>query len=256
MKKNKKIVCIIPARLASTRFPRKMLTTLQGRPLLSWVWDAAQATGIFDEVVFAVDTEEIAAVVKSFGGKFLMTSIDCQAGTDRLVELAVHGKIEADIWVNWQADEPFIVKPMIESLLQSIDNEVEESWTLKKLIQNPREIFAPNISKVVCNKDGFAMYFSRAPIPFFRDESNPEVLVTKKAYYKHVGLYAYRTSALNKIALMRSSILEDAEKLEMLRFLDHNLKIRVHETEYEVMGIDTPEDLAKAEGWAAKIVAR
>lgn len=252
MEKSKKIVCIIPARLASTRFPRKMLATLQGRPLLSWVWDAAQATGLFDDIIFAVDTEEIAAVVKSFGGKFMMTSIDCEVGTDRLVELAIKGKVEADIWVNWQADEPFIAKPMIETLLQSVNNDAEEMWTLKKLIQSSAEIFAPNIAKVVCDKNGLALYFSRAPIPFFRDESNPEVLVAKKVYYKHVGLYAFRTSALNKIALMGPSIAGDAEKLEMIKFLENNLKIRVHETEYEVLGIDTPQDLARAESWAAR----
>lgn len=253
MKKNKKIVCIIPARLASTRFPSKMLKTIQGRPLLEWVWDAARATNMFDDVIFAIDTQEIADVIKSFGGNYLMTSIECISGTERLVELLMHGKIDADIFVNWQGDEPFISRPMIESLLQTIDNPNEEMWTLKKLIQNPDEIFAPNIAKVVCDTQGFAMYFSRASIPFFRDETDPKILVEKKVHYKHVGLYAFRPSALQKIAQMRPSMFDDSEKLEMLRFLENNLKIRMHDTNYEVFGVDTPDDLIKAEVRAASM---
>jgi 3-deoxy-manno-octulosonate cytidylyltransferase (CMP-KDO synthetase) len=247
MKHPKKIVCIIPARLESTRFPRKMLATLGGRPLLSWVWDAARSIDLFDSVYFAVDTEEIAALITSFGGKFKMTSISCKSGTDRLIELNKHGSITADIWVNWQGDEPFVAKPMIISLLQSIAHETEEMWTLKKRITNPNDICSPNFAKVVSDHNNHALYFSRAPIPFFRDESNPEELVKKQVYYKHVGLYAFTSQALQKIALMGSSVLEDAEKLEQNRFLDYGLKIRLHETDYDVRGIDTPQDLAHAE---------
>lgn len=247
MKKQKKVVCVIPARLASTRFPRKMLSQLHGRPLLEWVWDAANAVRRFDDIIFAVDAEEIAAQIKSFGGKFVMTSVDCNNGTERLVELVIHGKIDADILVNWQGDEPFIIPSMIDALLQSINNESEEIWTLKKLIQDPKEIFSPNVAKVVCDKQGFVLYFSRAPIPFFRDEHDPAVLITKKVYYKHVGIYAYTPQALGKIALIKNTALAEAEKLEMIPLLENNLKIRVHETEYDVFGIDVPEDLLRAE---------
>ncbi len=253
MKHPKKIVCIIPARLESMRFPRKMLATLGGRPLLSWVWDAARSIDLFDDVYFAVDAKETADLVTSFGGKFMMTSVQCASGTDRLVQLMKQGTIDADIWVNWQGDEPFISKPMIVSLLQSASHEDEEMWTLKKLITNPLEICSPKFAKVVTDKTNHALYFSRAPIPFFRDEGNPEELVKKHVYYKHVGLYAFSKQALQKIALMGTSILEDAEKLEQNRFLDYGLKIRVHETDREVRGIDTPEDLAYAEETVRKM---
>ncbi len=247
MKNQKKIVCIIPVRLASTRFPRKALASLHGRPMIAWVWDAVQRVDLFDDVFFAVDAQETADVITGFGGKSLMTSVDCQSGTDRLVELVMKGRVEADVLVNWQGDEPFITPAMILSLVQSIDNPNEDIWMLKKLIQDKHDIFSPNVSKVVCNRQGTALYFSRAPIPFFRDESDPAVLVAKKVYYKNVGLYAYTPRALRKIFEMGLSACEDAEKLEMLRWLDYGLSIRLHETDCDVKGIDTPGDLAIAE---------
>jgi len=246
MYKNKKIICVIPARLASTRFPRKMLATLCDKPLLEWVWKAATAVEFFDEVIFAVDAQETADLINQFGGRSVMTSVDCACGTDRLVELALRNEYQADIWVNWQGDEPFIVPSMIMDLLSTCDDAQGAVWTLKKLITKSEEISAPNIAKVVSDNQGNALYFSRSPIPFFRDERDPEVLLNKKMYYKHVGLYAFTTQALGKIATMGYTALEDAEKLEMLRWLGHNLNVRVHETEYEVFGIDTPRDLEMA----------
>jgi len=247
MRTTKRVVCVIPARLASTRFPQKALALLAGKPLLQWIWEAATSIDLFDEVTFAVDAQEIADVIKSFGGRYQMTSVACKSGTDRLVELAIQGKLKADVWVNWQGDEPFIHRAMIETLLQSIDRDDAECWTLVKRITNPEDITSPKVAKVVWDKQGLALYFSRAPIPFFRDERDLNVLVTKNSYYKHVGLYAYSSQALKKIATMGDSILEDAEKLEQLRFLDYGLRFKVHETDQEVFGIDTPEDLAKAE---------
>lgn len=164
---NKTVTCIIPARLQSTRFPRKMLTTLAGRPLLSWVWDAASQVQGFDEIIFAVDDQEIGDVIAGFGGRYVLTSPECKTGTDRLVELYNRNLLKTDIIVNWQGDEPFIVPEMIYSLLQTCSNPNEEMWTLKKQIQKPEQIFAPNNAKVVCDSQGFALYFSRAPIPFF-----------------------------------------------------------------------------------------
>jgi 3-deoxy-manno-octulosonate cytidylyltransferase (CMP-KDO synthetase) len=247
MKQTSKIVCIIPARLESKRFPRKLISPLHGKTVLEWVWLAAKRVTLFDDVMFAIDAPETAAVIDRFGGKYVYTSTNCQSGTDRLVELACNGKVSADIWVNWQGDEPFIVQEMIETLLQSTDPQSGEMWTLKKLIQDPHQIHSPKVAKVVCDGNGYALYFSRAPIPFFRDEQDPHVLVAKKVYYKHVGLYAYTTDALKKIASMGPSTLEKAEMLEQLRFLEHNLRIKVHETTHEVFGIDFPEDLVKAE---------
>ncbi len=243
----KKIICVIPARLASTRFPSKMIANLAGRPLLAWVWEAAQRVTLFDDVVFAIDAKSTADVINSFGGRYIMTDPACKSGTYRLVELLTTGKIQADILVNWQGDEPFITPDMVTTLLQTCNQPEEEMWTLKKLIQKPEQIFAPNIAKVVCDLNGFAMLFSRAPIPFFRDERDPAVLLSKKIYYKHVGLYAFTAQALQKIAKMGDSLLEDAEKLEMLPLLEHGLRIRVHETDQEVFGIDTTADLAQAE---------
>ena len=247
MLNEKKIICVIPARLQSTRFPRKMLASLGGRPLLASVWEAAKRVACFDDVLFAIDAPETAAIIESFGGRYLMTDPACATGTDRLVELIVNKKIDGNVIVNWQGDEPFITPPMITTLLQSIGNSEEEMWTLKKLITKPEDIFSPNIAKVVCNEQGFAIYFSRSPIPFSRDESDPTVLIAKKTYYKHVGLYAFTPQALRKIAAMKQTSLEDTEKLEMLRFLGQGLTIRLHETNQEVFGIDTPADLAKAE---------
>jgi 3-deoxy-manno-octulosonate cytidylyltransferase (CMP-KDO synthetase) len=247
MKQNKKIVCIIPARLESTRFPRKILSVLCGKPLLAWIWQAAKRVALFDEVWFAIDSQETASVIQNFGGSFILTSPVCQSGTDRLVELATQNKIQADVWVNWQGDEPFVNEAMIETLLQAIDQPSQQIWTLKKCIEHSHEITSPKVAKVVCDKQGNALYFSRAPIPFFRDEQDLQVLATKHVYFKHVGLYAYTTAALHAIATLGTSILEDAEKLEQLRFLDYNLRIKVHETTHDVFGIDTPEDLRRAE---------
>ena len=190
-----------------------------------------------------MDAEETADLVRSFGGKCFMTSESCPSGTDRLAELLVSGKMDADIWVNWQGDEPFISEPMIRDLLQSCDSEEGDLWTLKKKIVNQEEVISPHFAKIVCDRHGFAMYFSRSPIPFYRDISE----FSKKEFYKHVGLYAFTRDALKKIVNMGPCPMEIAEQLEQLRFLHNNLRIRVHETEYEVFGIDLPEHLAKAE---------
>ncbi len=236
-----KIACIIPARLKSTRFPRKMLSMLCGKPLLQWVWERASAIPAFDQVAFAVDSDEVAELVSSFGGSYFMTSESCPSGTDRLVELNEKGLINADIWVNWQGDEPFINDEMIADLLQSCNDDRTDVWTLKKKIINPDEIASPHFAKVVCDSQGHALYFSRSPIPFYRDDPQ------QKTYYKHVGLYAFTREALKKIAHLKPCPLETAEQLEQLRFLYNNLRVRVHETQHEVFGIDLPEHLSKAE---------
>jgi 3-deoxy-manno-octulosonate cytidylyltransferase (CMP-KDO synthetase) len=239
---NKKVTCVIPARLASTRFPKKVIAPLAGKPLLQWAWEAAHKTGIFDNVVLAIDGQETADVVKGFGGTYLMTSPECTCGTERLIEVMNSKKFDADIWVNWQADEPFITKVFIERLLSSCDMCDADVWTLKKRIVNENEISAPNIAKVVCDLQGYALYFSRSTIPYYRDKD-----AKTKVFYKHIGIYAYTTEALKKISSMKESELEIAECLEQLRFLQNQLRIKVHETDGEVIGIDTPEDLARAE---------
>lgn len=239
----KKIICIIPARLQSTRFPKKMLAMLYGKPLLEWVWNQANSVSIFDHVAFAIDAEQTADLITSFGGKYYMTSPECPSGTDRLIEVMQHNRIDGDIWVNWQGDEPFITEQMIDELLQSCASEDSDIWTLKKKITHPHEIASPHYAKVVCDDQDHALFFSRSMIPFYRD-AVPE---HNKVFYKHVGLYAFTRHALKKIASLQPCSIECAEQLEQLRFLYHRLRIKVHETEHDVFGIDLPEHLARAE---------
>jgi 3-deoxy-manno-octulosonate cytidylyltransferase (CMP-KDO synthetase) len=253
MYKNKKIVCVIPARLASFRYPEKMLKNLAGKPLLSWVLKAAQKTFLFDDIIFAVDDQRLVENIESFGGKTIMTAQSCQCGTDRLVELAVRGLLDADIVVNWQGDEPFIHEAMIVDLLQTIDDPGQDLWTLKTRIYNHEDLIARNLAKVVTAHDGRAIYFSRSLVPCVRDSKTLEEMMQVAAFYKHVGLYAFSINALKRIATMGHSSSEQLEKLEMLRWIDYGLPVFVHETASEVFGIDTPEDLAKAEDMVAKL---
>src|ERR1700722_13258742 len=239
----KKIACVIPARLQSTRFPKKMLSKLMNKPLLQWVWESAQRVSVFNEIVFAVDSNEIADLIHSFGGRSFMTSENCANGTERLIELLERGLVEADIWVNWQGDEPFINAQMISDLLQSCEKDQCDAWTLKKKIINMDEVTSPQFAKVVCDENGYALYFSRSQIPYYRDVTDP----SQKIFYKHVGLYAFTSAALRKISSMPPCGIEVAEQLEQLRFLYNHLRIRVHETQHEVFGIDLPEHLALAE---------
>lgn len=243
----KKVVCVIPARLHSTRFPRKILALLQGKPLIQRVWEAAKNVSFFNSVILAVDDEETAHVVRSFGGTYIMTSKECFSGTQRLVELKRQGLIEGDIFVNWQGDEPFIHQSIIKDLLQTSDSDTADIWTLKKKIVNNQEANSSHIAKVVCNHQGFALYFSRSLIPFYRETQTQEI------YFKHIGIYAFTAQALDKLCSLAISDLEKAEMLEQLSFLYHGLSIKVHETEHEVLGIDLPEHLVKAESLLKKI---
>ncbi len=238
-----KIACMIPARLKSSRFPRKMLASLAGRPLLQWVWEAAVASEKFDEVVVAVDDEEIEGLVKGFGATVHMTSVDCLNGTDRLIELVLSNRLKADIYVNWQGDEPFIEKAMIDDLLQSVEKGGTDMWTLKKKITDRSQINSIQYAKVVTDVNGYAMLFSRNPIPCYRDAKTDE----EKIYYKHIGIYAFTHDALHRLAKLPPAALEIAEQLEQLRLLYHGLKVKLHETSFEVQGIDLPEHLAMAE---------
>lgn len=244
MLQNKKIACVIPARLGSTRFAEKMLKSILDKPILQWVWQAANSIEFFDDIIIATDSTKIADLVQNFGGKYIMTSQDCASGTDRVIEVMKSGKINADIWVNWQGDEPFITKSMISCLLQDCQNCNADLWSLRKKIIKPQDINSSNIAKVVCDNNNFALYFSRSTIPFYRDSHENNI------YYKHVGIYAFTTQALNKISNLKQSNLEMAEKLEQLRFLQNGLRIKMHETSEEVIGIDTVQDLENATNYA------
>lgn len=246
---SKKIVCVIPARLQASRFPRKLLSKLQDKPLLEWVWDAAKRVDFFDEVLFALDDEELASVVRGFQGRYMLTPKDIPSGTDRLVYVRKNEYTKADIWVNWQGDEPFISKKMIQDLLQDVEEKVD-IWTLKKKITQAEEIENLHIAKVVTDAADCALYFSRSPIPCYRDRVDFE----QKNYYKHVGLYACTDKALEKISSLDPTSIEEAEKLEQLRFLHYGLKIKVHTTQEIALGIDLPEHLVIAEEMIKSLV--
>lgn len=254
----KKIACIIPARLNSSRFPRKVLSSFNGKPLLLWVWEAAHKTHRFDSINFAIDSEETASLIKSFGGSYIMTPQECQSGTDRIIHVMNSGEVDADVWVNWQGDEPFITSQMIGELLQSAHKDEDaDVWTLKKRIINNDEINSIHFAKVVCDSHNYAIYFSRAAIPLYRNyelANEEERKKIERVYFKHVGIYAFTKKALIKISQLSPCYIEDAEQLEQLRFLYHGLRIKVHQTEQEVIGIDLPEHLKKASEYAKEII--
>lgn len=247
----KKVVCVIPARLESTRFPRKILANLLNKPLLQWVWEAANNVSFFDNVLFAIDSDITAQVIKSIGAKFVMTSSSCPSGTDRLIEVMKKNIVKGDIWVGWQCDEPFVDESMILSLLGTCESDHASIWTFKKRIKDEMSILSPHVVKVVTDINGYALYFSRSPIPYYQEDSKESY-----GYFKHIGLYAYTTSALEKISYFSCSPLEKAEKLEQLRFLQNNLPIKVHEVEQDIIGINTLEDLAIAEKYAKQCLSQ
>lgn len=234
MNMSKKIVCVIPGRLESTRFPRKILADLEGKPLIERVFEAASGVKCFDKVVIALNSKEAVLAVQAYGLDAILTE-GTLSGTDCLVKIASSGVISGDIWVNWQGDEPFISSAIIEDLLPSNLGSGVDVWTLKKKIIDKERIESPHVVKVVTDLNGKALYFSRSTIPY-----------GVGPYFKHIGLYAYTKEALQKIGSMPLSSLEKSEKLEQLRFLENGMHIQVHETAHETIGIDLPEHLEKA----------
>jgi len=233
-----KTAAIIPARYASVRFPGKPLALLAGKPIIEHVYKAASDSGLFDVITVATDNETIRNAVEKFGGKVIMTSSEHKSGSDRIAE--ANELIKADLIVNIQGDEPFISQKPLKELLSAFnDANVQVASLMHKICK--KEIADPNNVKVVCDNLGFAMYFSRSPIPFDRDgKSNIE-------YMKHVGVYAFRSSALNDFVSLPEGKLEVVEKLEQLRYLENGFRIKMIRTEYLGIGIDTPQDLEKAE---------
>lgn len=236
--KTQRIAAIIPARLASTRLPRKVLRELAGRPLLAWVVEAARACPQLDEVIVATDAEEVAALCRREGWAVRMTSTDLQSGTDRLH--AVAQELAADIYVNIQGDEPLLLPEHIAALLKPFEHEHVQVTTIKTLC-TPENVHNPNAVKVVTAADGRALYFSRATIPFDRDAAG------LAAPWKHIGLYAYRKHALDRFSRLRASHLERIERLEQLRFLENGIDIYVEPVETDTIGVDTEDDLRVVE---------
>jgi 3-deoxy-manno-octulosonate cytidylyltransferase (CMP-KDO synthetase) len=230
---------VIPARLASTRLPRKVLRKITGRPLLEWVVEAARACPQLDRVLVAADSEEVAELCQRIGCPVQLTSPELPSGTDRIH--AVAQVLDADIYVNIQGDEPLLRPEHIAALLRPFAQAHVDITTLKVRCTE-ENIANPNAVKVVTDADGRALYFSRATIPFHRDAADPV-----PQYWKHIGLYAYRKRALNLFPTLPASALERAERLEQLRFLENGLNIHVEATEYDTIGVDTEDDLRLVE---------
>jgi 3-deoxy-manno-octulosonate cytidylyltransferase (CMP-KDO synthetase) len=229
---------VIPARLASTRLSRKVLREIAGRPMVEWVWRAAVASGCMDPVVVATDTEEVAAACRARGVPAVMTSPDCASGSDRVREVA--RTLDADVYVNIQGDEPTLTGEFFPPLLALFDREEVQVATLA--VRCPEEEFSnPNAVKVVTARDGRALYFSRAAIPFDRDATG------FAGYRKHLGIYAYRKAALERFAALPPGRLEQLERLEQLRLLENGIDIYVADAPGDTIGVDTEDDLARAE---------
>ena len=241
-----KFVVIIPARYASTRFPGKPLADMAGMPMIHRVYE--QVKKAIDEVWVATDDPRIFEVVESFGGKAVMTSPDHKSGTDRIQEAYAKVGDGFDVIINVQGDEPFIQPGQIETLKNCFDNKDVELATLVKPFKKEdgfEVLFNPNSPKVVVNKKNEAIYFSRSIVPYIRDAHHTEWL-DKHTFFKHIGMYAYRSDILNEITRLPQSLLEKAESLEQLRWIENGYRIRVGYTDAETIGIDTPEDMEKA----------
>ena len=248
-------IVVIPARFASTRFPGKPLALLKGMPLIQHVYQNSLNARLASEVIVATDSETIFETVMSFGGKGIMTSPEHQSGTDRIAEVAA--AMSCDIMVNVQGDEPLIRPEMIDAVISLLDDNRASLGTLAIPIRDSREIFDPNVVKVVFDAEGFAWYFSRAPIPYHRDEWTSALAQSKELRaksdfvvrdcFKHVGIYSYRRDVLLRLSALPQSRLENIEKLEQLRALENGHRIKVRETLFETIGVDTPQDLERVE---------
>ncbi len=248
-----KIVGIIPARFASTRLVGKPLADIGGKPMIQHTWERAKKSKLINEIYIAVDDQKVFDVVSAFGGNAVMTGNDFESGSDRIAFVA--RKIpDADIIVNIQGDEPFIKGRMIDEAIEPFlfDKSVKVS-TLVKKITDIKELKSPSIPKVVFDYNNYALYFSRAIIPFVRDASSAIDMFHSTDFYKHIGLYVYKRRTLLKFTSWEQTDLEKIEKLEQLRLIENGVKIKVVETEFESFSIDTPNDLKKARKYYQKI---
>lgn len=239
-----KILAIIPARYASTRFPAKPLVDIAGKTMIQRVYEQVRKVTALGDVVVATDNQKIFEHVTSFGGHVCMTKESHVSGTDRCYEALTLQPGSFDYVINIQGDEPFIQPDQIQLLIRLLDGQTEIA-TLVKKIDQPETLFNPNIVKAVVSKSGDALYFSRSTIPHIRNTPENEWL-TKHTFFKHIGMYAYRADILEQLTQLEVSLLEKAESLEQLRWLENGFRIKTAETQTETIGIDTPEDLKKA----------
>lgn len=250
--KKMKFIAIIPARYASTRFPAKPLALLGGKPIIQRVYE--RVVQLFDDACVATDDDRIFQCVQGFGGKVVMTGTHHKSGTDRCYEAYCKLGEGYDVVVNVQGDEPFIDPTQLDAIKHCFDDASTQIATLVKpftAADGWKALCNPNSPKVVVDDNSYAMYFSRSVIPYYRglDENN---WLENHTYYKHIGLYAYRAEVLKRITDLPQSPLEKVESLEQLRWLQAGLKIKVGVTNKETIGIDTPEDLARAEAFLAQ----
>jgi 3-deoxy-manno-octulosonate cytidylyltransferase (CMP-KDO synthetase) len=239
-----KFIAIIPARYASTRFPGKPLAMLGGKPVIQRVYE--QAISVLGEAYVATDDERIFKTVTDFGGKAVMTRTDHKSGTDRIEEAVEKLATDADVIINIQGDEPFVQASQLQALMQLFDDPETQIGTLGKPFENMEAVDNPNSPKIVCDRRGFALYFSRSVIPHVRGKERAE-WIEHFPYLKHLGLYAYRREVLREVTQLPQTPLELAESLEQLRWLENGYRIRVGLTDVETVGIDTPADLERAE---------
>jgi 3-deoxy-manno-octulosonate cytidylyltransferase (CMP-KDO synthetase) len=240
------IVGVIPARYSSTRFEGKVLAEILGKPMLQHVWERAKEALLLDKLIIACDEESVANAARGFGAEVVMTSKAHASGTDRIVEVV--NPLDVRIIINIQADEPLIHPTMIDSLARTLlDDSSLSMATVIKAIEDTNIINDPNVVKVTIDKNNFAIYFSRSPIPFHAQNSEIKLPV----YFKHIGLYGYTKDFLFTYKNMPVSYLEKVECLEQLRVLEEGFRIKVIETKYDTIGVDTPEDLEKVKKYLA-----
>ncbi len=236
------VIGVIPARYSSKRFEGKVLVSILGKPMIQHVWERAKQALFLEDLIIACDDERVIKIASEFGAKVVFTAKAHASGTDRICE--VINPLEVRIVINIQADEPLVHPTMIDSLASSL---MEDSSlcmaTLMKRIEDSEEIIDPNVVKVVTDKDNFALYFSRTPIPYRAESSK----IKETVYYKHIGLYGYTKDFLFIYKNLAVSDLEKTEMLEQLRVLEEGYRIKVLETRYDTIGVDTPEDLKRVE---------
>ena len=239
-----KFIGIIPARYASTRFPGKPLALLGGKPVIQHVYE--KVATMLEAAYVATDDERIYDVVKAFGGQVVMTRTDHKSGTDRIEEAIEKIGGEWDVVVNVQGDEPFVAKSQLDTICHCFDDPTTQIATLGKPFESMEAVQNPNSPKIVVDNMGFAMYLSRSVIPYVRGKEKSSWL-THYPFLKHLGIYAYRKDVLRQVTQLPQSSLEIAESLEQLRWLQNGFKIKVGTTDVETVGIDTPQDLERAE---------